>query len=86
MRRAVDKWFQAIRARTLDMSTDSTSDTCHEFLKWLVVRTHIDPKRMPHILEVARAEAISTAAGTLGVSQSALSRGITEEASAHRSS
>lgn len=67
------------------MSSDSTSDTCHDNWQWLVVRTHIDPKRM-HILGVARAEAISTAAETLGVSQSALSRSIAEVESALHSS
>jgi len=46
------------------------------------VRAQIDPKRMRYILEVARAEAISTAAETLGVTQSALSRSIADVESA----
>lgn len=38
----------------------------------------IDLRRMRHVLEVARAGAITTAAETLGMTQSALSRSITE--------
>lgn len=40
--------------------------------------TPVDVKRMRYVLEVARAEAITTAAETLGVTQSALSRSIAE--------
>ncbi len=40
--------------------------------------SQIDLKRMRYVLEVARAEAITTAAETLGVTQSALSRSIAE--------
>jgi len=47
-----------------------------------MARSQIDPKRMRYILEVARAEAISTAAETLGVTQSALSRSIADVESA----
>lgn len=42
------------------------------------MRSQVDLKRMRYILEVARAEAITTAAQTLGVTQSALSRSIAE--------
>lgn len=42
------------------------------------MRHAIDLKRMRHVLETARAETITTAAETLGVTQSALSRSIAE--------
>ena len=42
------------------------------------MRSQIDLKRLRHVLEVARAQAITTAAQTLGVTQSALSRSIAE--------
>jgi len=40
--------------------------------------SHLDLKRMRYVLEVARAESITSAAETLGVTQSALSRSIAE--------
>jgi DNA-binding transcriptional LysR family regulator len=39
---------------------------------------HLDLKRMRYVLEVARAESITSAAETLGVTQSALSRSVAE--------
>lgn len=42
------------------------------------MRIHLDLKRMRYVLEAARAQAITTAAETLGVTQSALSRSIAE--------
>ena len=44
----------------------------------ITMRHHIDLRRMRYVLEVARSQAITTAAETLGVTQSALSRSIAE--------
>lgn len=43
-----------------------------------IMRSNIDLKRMRYVVEVARAEAITTAAQTLAITQSALSRSIAE--------
>lgn len=63
------------------MRTNSVLASCHSYFECHVegqVSYPIDLKRMRYVVEVARAEAITSAGDTLGITQSALSRSIAE--------
>ena len=62
----------------VDMKQNPDSYPCYYISECQKVRNQIDLKRIRFILEVSRAESITTAAETLGFTQSALSRSIAE--------
>lgn len=58
-------------AHALTCSQILSFDLSHSTAEWQLMSLPIDLKRMRYVLEVARADAITTAAETLGVTQSA---------------